>query len=161
MTKTTKTVLLVLTGVVVCTAILVAGVGVWFFTSAVESVAVDGSEAARSFADVRARFAGSEPVLVMADSRPQFTRQPPATPPARELESLRLMAWDPDERQLANVTIPFWLVKLRDGPFSISASTFLPNVRVSIRAAELERYGPALLMDQSDQDGARVLIWTE
>ena len=52
-------------------------------------------------------------------------------------------------------------MQLRDGPFSISASTFLPNVRVSIRAAELERYGPALLMDQSDQDGARVLIWTE
>lgn len=161
MTKTTKTVLLTLAGIVVCTAILVVGVGVWFFSSAIETLQADGPAAAQSFADVRARFAGSDPVLAMSDSGPRFTRQPPAAGPEREVENLRLIAWDPEEGQIASVTIPFWLVKLRDGPFSISASTVLPNVRLSIRASELEQYGPALLMDQSGEDGSRVLIWTE
>jgi hypothetical protein len=160
MKKTTKTVLLVLVGVVLCVAITVVGLGVWFFTSALQTVTADEPEAARTFADVRARFADTEPVLVMTESGPRFARQPPAAP-AGQLERVRLIAWDPDEGRMASVTIPFWLIQMRDGPFSISASTFVPNVRASVRAADLERYGPALLFDQRDEDGSRVMIWTE
>jgi hypothetical protein len=161
MKKTTKTVLVILVGVVLCVTITVVGLGVWFFASAIQTVAADPPAAAQSFADVRARFNGVDPILVMRDTGPEFVRQPPETPPGRKLERVRLIAWDPDENQLASVTIPFWLVKMRDGPFSISASTFVPHVRVSVRGSQLERYGPALLFDQQVEDGSRVIIWTE
>lgn len=160
MQKTTKTVLLVLTGVVLLVGVTAVGLGVWFFTSAIESAPADAAQATASFSEVRARFPVGDPVLEMTDAGPRWNRQPP-TGPVRSLETLRLIAWDPDDGELARVTIPFWLVQMRDGPFSLSASTFLPNVRLSVRAADLERYGPAVLMDHQAEDGARVLIWTE
>jgi hypothetical protein len=43
----------------------------------------------------------------------------------------------------------------------MSASTILPNVKVSMTARELERYGTAIVLDQLDEDGSRVPIWTE
>jgi hypothetical protein len=161
MTKTTRNVLLLIVGLVVFCAIAIVGFGVWFFTSALEQTPADVARATESFAEVRGRFQNGEPLLSMTPQGPVFVRQPPATPPARDLESLRLIAWDPEEGQLARVTIPFWLVRLKEGPFSISASTILPNVRVSMTADELERYGPSLLLDQQDEDGSRVLIWSE
>jgi hypothetical protein len=53
------------------------GVGVWFFTSALESVAADQTRATRSFADVRARFDGREPIMRMTDRRPIFSNTLP------------------------------------------------------------------------------------
>ena len=160
MTKSAKTVLLLIVGLVGVAGIAVVGFGVWFFTSALESVPADQAHATQSFADVRSRFDGSRPIIRLTEHGPVFEQAPPAIPP-RNLESIRLIAWDPDDEQLTSVSIPFWLVRMRDGPFSISGSTILPNVKVSITARDLERYGPALLIDQTDEDGSRVLIWTE
>ena len=160
MTRTTKTIVLVIVGFVILSAITIVGLGVWFVTSAIDTVAADETTATQSFADVRSRFAGRDPILTMTDRGPIFAQPPPEMPP-QDLETIRLIAWDPNEEQLASFTLPFWLVRMRDGPFSISASTMLPNVKVSLRAHDLERYGPALLIDQVDEDGSRVLIWTE
>jgi hypothetical protein len=160
MTKTTKTILLVIVGVVILSGITIVGLGVWFVTSALDTVAADEAVATQSFADVRSRFEGREPILAMTDRGPVFAQPPPETP-QKDIENIRLIAWDRGEEQLASFTIPFWLVRMRDGPFSISASTMVPNVKVSVRARDLERYGPALLIDQIDEDGSRVLIWTE
>lgn len=160
MRKSTKTVLAVLAGVVVLVGVTVVGLGFWFFTSVVETTPADVTQASASFSEVRARFLGGEPVLEMTGDGPRFVRQPPAEP-VRSIETIRLIAWAPDEGELARVAIPFWLVQMRDGPFSISSSTFVPNLKLTVRAADLERYGPAILIDHQNEDGERVLIWTE
>ena len=161
MTKTGKSILLVVLALIVFVVVMVVSAGVWFFTSALQTVAADQTRATQSFADVRGRFDGSDPVLRMTDSGTVVTRQPPDTRPGRELQKVSLIAWDPDEERLATVTLPFWLLRMKDGPINLSARSAVPNVRVSLTVTELERYGPALLLDHTDGDGARVLVWTE
>ena len=162
MTKTGKTILLVVVGLAGLVGITIVGVGVWFFTSVLQTVAADEARATQSFADVRARFAGAEPVLRMTERGPELNRQPPETAPERDVQRVSLIAWDPDDEQLATVTLPFWLLRLKkDGEINLSSSSTVPNVRVAFKVSEVERYGPALLMDFTSGDGSRVLIWTE
>src|SRR5688572_7431738 len=161
MTKTGKTVLLVVAGLIICIGIVGVAATVWFFTSAFESVAADEGRATRSFADVRARFNGSVPVLDMTDRGPVVTRKAPEAIPGRDLNNVHLIAWDPRDEQLTTVTLPFWMLRLKEGPINVSAESAVPDVRLSMTVEELERYGPAILIDHREQDGSRVLIWTE
>ena len=161
MTKTGKTVLLVVGGLIICVGIVGVATAVWFFTSAFQSVSADEGRATRSFADVRARFNGSVPLLEMTDRGPVVTRKTPDAIPGRDLKNVHLIAWDPGDEQLATVTLPFWVLRLKDGPINISAESAVPDVRHSMTVEELERYGPAIIIDHTEQDGSRVLIWTE
>lgn len=161
MTKTGKTILLVIVGLVVCVAIVGIGTAVWFFTSALETVQADEGRATRSFADVRARFDGSAPILNMNDDRPVVTRKPPEASTVRDLKNVHLISWDSGDEKLATVTLPFWMMRLSEGPINISGETAVPGVRLSMTVEELERYGPAIWIDHQERDGSRVLIWTD
>jgi hypothetical protein len=159
--KRRSTFVLVVAGLAVCMIVLFAGGIAWFFTSALERSQLDAAAADVSIEQVRGKFRGTEPVMLMQEDRPVLARQPPTAPPERVLESLHMMGWDPDRQVLAHVTLPFWLVRMKPGNINLSASSAVPNVRVSLTVKELERYGPALVLDHTGDDGAHVLIWTE
>ena len=99
--------------------------------------------------------------MLMKEERPVLVREPPNAPRAQALQRLHMIGWDPDREVLAHVTLPFWLVRMKPGNINLSASSAVPNVRVSLTVEELERYGPALVLDHTGDDGAHVLIWTE
>ena len=161
MAKTGKTILLVIAGLVICVAIVSVGTAVWFFASALDTVSADSGTATRSFADIRARFQGIDPILRLTDSGPVVTRKPPEASAAGGLRTVHLAAWDPGNEKMATVTLPFWLLRFKTGEINISAESAAPGVRLSTTVRELEQYGPAIWIDHQDQDGSRVLIWTE
>ena len=172
MTKTGRTIVMAVVALIFLVGMTVVGLGVWFFTSALETVASDEAGATQSFDEVRGRFAGSEPVLRMTERGPVISREPPSAPTnaaqafrqtatRSELQRVRVLAWDADERRLASVNLPFWLVRLRPGQLNVSATSAVPNMRLSITVDDLERYGPAVLIDHTDEDGSRILVWTE
>jgi hypothetical protein len=72
-----------------------------------------------------------------------------------------MLAWKPGNAELVNVRLPFSLLRLRSGPIDIGASSYSPNARFSMTVRDVERYGPALWVDHMEEDGARVLVWTE
>ena len=59
MTKTTKTILMVVAGLAICAVVVVVGGGIWIYTSAVSSESADEPTALKTLADTRARFAGA------------------------------------------------------------------------------------------------------
>ena len=159
--KTWKPVVWVIAGLVVCAIVALVAVGAWFFTSALERSHLDAAAADLSFEQVRDQFRGQEPVLLMEANRPVLARQPPSESPARDLQRLHMMGWDDDRQVLAHVTLPFWLVRMKPGKINLSVSGGAPNMRLALTVEELERYGPALVLDHTADDGAHVLIWTE
>jgi hypothetical protein len=73
-----------------------------------------------------------------------------------------IKAWDPDEGRIVNLTIPIWVlamgkrkVDLGFGPDSFDMR------RLDLDFKDIERIGPALLIDVRSRSGERVLIWTE
>ena len=117
--------------------------------------------AEQEFDAVRKQFADRLPLLEMHDGRPRFTAehdQPAPASPAR-LESLNVLAWDPDDQHLARVAIPFWLVRMKAEPFRFSAYASGFDDRIDLRPQDIEKYGPGIILDTQRDSGARVLLW--
>src|SRR5918993_5702722 len=141
MTKTGKTVLLAVVALVTMCGIVVVGLAIWFFTSALESVPADEAQAARSFAEVRAKFGNRTPLLEVTDRGPVLVDKTGDRTAAGDIESVRVIAWNADEQKLATVSLPFWILRVTDGPINVSASS-ATSTRLTVTADELERYGP-------------------
>jgi hypothetical protein len=146
-------------GVLIFLVVVIVGGGAWFFASAFESIPANEASATASFDQVRQRFAGVVPVFALeASETVAVQREPLPEGAARPVARLLLRHWDPDDDELVEVTLPFWLVRLNPGEFSVTADQH--GLR-GVTAAQLERYGPTLLVDHSGRGGDRLLIWTE
>src|SRR5207249_525554 len=77
--------------------------------------------------------------------------------------NLHILAWNPDRGRLARVSVPFWLLRMGHGKFNLvpSEGSGFTLERLNLDVPDLERIGPALVLDYGAQSGERVLIWTE
>ena len=71
------------------------------------------------------------------------------------------MVWDPDDDRMSHVTLPFWLLRLKAGPLDISSKVMIDHHHIDMTVEQIERYGPALLVDHEGRGGDRLLLWTE
>jgi hypothetical protein len=162
MTKKQRTILLAILAIAGVLAIAVVGTGIWIFRSLVENVSMNEAAATRSFDDVRARFGDTGPVVALRDG-PVLLRRPPETQPAATLKTLHIMRWDDRAERMSRIDLPFSLLRMKDGLFRLKAE---PNATVlsfstSLSVAKIERYGPALLVDDRLPNGDRVLVWSD
>lgn len=121
---------------------------------------VDEAGAGDAFDEVRARFAGQEPLVTIDGGRLTVVelerRMASYTGPTPQ--TLRVLVWSEDEGKLVRLAIPFWLLRLsRDQPMNLDIDGM---ERIRVTPAELDRAGPALVLDHRDRD-ARILMWTE
>jgi hypothetical protein len=138
------------------------GSAVWLFTRSFELGQADAASASQQYDQIRSRFAGITPVIDIRDEKPVITRRPPAQSTGARLATLRILAWDPDDKGLARIDLPFWLLRLKSGPIEIvSDHSRISDTELGITVEELERYGPTLVLDHEGEDGERVLVWTE
>ena len=165
MTKKQQTILLTIIGVFVVLVIVIVGAGIWIARSLFDNVSMDEATATRTMDDVRMRFANAVPVL---DFQPQgltLSRHPPDTRPPGALTTLHILRWDVHEDRLTRVELPFWLLRLRDSPIDVmyedASSGLRTRTSTSIRVSDIERFGPALLVDGPLPDGGRVVAWTD
>jgi hypothetical protein len=165
MTKKQQTILLAIIGVVVVVVIVVVGVGVWVATSLFDNIDMDEASATKTIDDVRAKFANAVPVLVLQPQGLKLARKPPDTAPAVELKTLHILRWDVHEERLTRVELPFWMLRLKDSPIDVMYENESTGLRTrtatSIRVSDIERFGPALLVDGQLPDGGRIVAWTD
>jgi hypothetical protein len=162
MTRKQKTILLAILGVVSVLAIAVIGTGIWIVRSMVENVSMNEAEATRSFDDVRARFGDTGPVISLRDG-PVLLRRAPETQTAAALRTLHILRWDGRAERMSRIDVPFSLLRMRDGLFRVKAEADTNGLSfsTSLRVADIERYGPALLVDDSMPNGDHVLVWSD
>jgi hypothetical protein len=142
----------------------IAGAGIYFVSKHVKTSRVTSSSAIRQFDEAMVRFKDQKP-LIEIDSNERVRRARDtadlATSPTRATNMV-IKAWNPDEGRIVNLTIPIWIlamgqrkVDLGFGPDSFDLR------RLKLDFKEIERIGPALLVDVHTRSGERVLIWTE
>jgi len=122
----------------------------------------DAPEALRRFAAVRSALGQSPPLLTLDESGNVTRRaEPPGTFPVRP-HRLAVLTYQAGERRLVSADVPFWFFKLK-GPAAQYAvrGTGLDFTRLQITAADLERHGPAVVVDHTRANGDRLLVWTE
>jgi hypothetical protein len=123
--------------------------------------ATEGS-ADEEFAKIVATFEGQKPYLVIKDGEPVVTDAPAASP-GKPVEALHIIIWDPDERKVVKLNMPFWLLRMTKGqPIRISSNDEPGEaMKLKITVEDLERRGPGLILDHKEASGGRVLVWAQ
>ena len=147
--------------IVACLAIL--GAGVYYVARQVDIQPATGASAERQFANALSRFRGQRPLIIIEGDDWNLQQTPSPEAAERDVESLQVLVWEPDENKLARVRLPFWLLRLA-GPGRIKLSPGhsdleLDHLRITV--GDIERHGPGLILDHAERDGSRVLVWAE
>jgi hypothetical protein len=111
---------------------------------------------------VRAALGQSPPLLTLDESGNVIRRTEPAGAFPVRPHRLVALTYQSAERRLVSADVPFWFFKLK-GPAAQYAvrGTGLDLERLQITAADLERHGPAIVIDHTRANGDRLLVWTE
>jgi hypothetical protein len=119
-------------------------------------------DAVRAFEEVLSRLGRTQPIVVMdGEGRPQRVLDVPRDA-IGPVAVLSVLAYHVGTERLVTAEMPFWFVRLK-GPaarFALRGTGFDLD-RVGLAPAELERYGPGLVLDERRANGDRVLVWTE
>jgi hypothetical protein len=144
-------------------AIAGAAFTAYWVSSHLDFVETAAPEAAKTFDEVRAKFPGQRPLIEFQNGeRGNITTNQAPTNSAGKLTTLHIIAFDDDEGRMVRVDVPFWLLRLKSGPiaFSSYASGF-DDRGVKLSVEDIERRGPGIVLDLSEPNEGRVLIWAE
>jgi hypothetical protein len=151
-------------GVGLLTLIAVAGAGVYFLSRHVDARRSTGAEALRSLETQRTVFKDQPPLFQVDSNDRTLPTRPLSSLPTSSVkpEHLWILAWDPDEERLVKVSLPFWLLRMGRRKIDVfSGDRQFDLERLSLDINELERIGPALVIDIRAKRGERVLVWTQ
>jgi hypothetical protein len=150
--------------VAMCVIALVGGAAFLFYRH-IRTEVVSSDTADSRMADVRAKFGGQEAFLrIASDGSAEIAGRPDAGGSHAPLISLRVLAYNPTEGRLADVNVPFWLLRLApDGQLRLDADTGIDfdAERLNLNVSALEALGPGVVLDHAQADGTRLLVWTE
>jgi len=144
--------------------VAMAAIGFYFASQHIDTRVASPASAARDFEAVRARFTGQKP-LIELDDNGRFVRantDRPVPAHASSPEKLHVLAYDPDDGRIVQLSIPFWLLRLKAGGASIDFNgreMDFEDLRVTV--ADLERFGPTLIAEHKAPDGSHVIVWSQ
>lgn len=148
-------------GFFVLCVVAFAAFGLYFVSRNLDMTQATATEASDSFESVRARFKEPPILTIDVDERVTLSRPPPDAAPAERPTKMYVMAYDRSDERIVRVTVPFWMLRMgRENIRLGSGSNDIDFEKLRITAEELERYGPALLLDHAEGRN-RVLVWTQ
>jgi hypothetical protein len=143
--------------------LVVVGTGVYFISQTIDAKRMTPAEAEAEFADVRQRFQHDEPLLEMRDGGAVSTER--LEERARNYHgplptTLHILAWEEGEHRRVRLSLPLWLLKWKTG-HGVNLDLDEAGIeKLEIKAEDLERAGPALLVDRKE-GRQRLLMWTD
>ncbi|MGH9202356.1 MAG: hypothetical protein ACRD2A_14100 [Vicinamibacterales bacterium] len=156
----------ILGGIAIVFAFLAIGavvVGVSWMREHIDVVDSSEADAARAFDEIHAKFPGQRPLLELRDRTPHYVEERASQRnSSATITTMHVVAWDSDERRLARIDVPWWVLRLKSGTISFSSyASGLDDAGVKLRPEDIERHGPGILLDFTMPREGRVLIWTE
>ena len=143
--------------------IAMAGAGLYFFSQHISARNVSATTAATEFDSIRSQFTGQKALIELDERGNVFHANTDRPAGTQRVQSLNIMAFDPDDEKVVKMDLPFWLVRLKMGGtrFEVGRGNNIDLANLHLTVEDLERYGPTLILDHKKSDGSRVLIWSQ
>jgi len=151
-------------GVCVLGLFAIAGTGVYFVSRHIQVRPTTSANALQTFDAARARFKTEQPLIEIDEfEHPRSARRLADVPTSTvKPTDLHVLVWKADENKLINLSVPFWILRFGRQKMKLAGEGGGFNVeRLNLDVPELERIGPALVLDFRPPSGERVLIWTQ
>lgn len=150
-------------GVCVLGMSIIAGAGVYFVSRHIQVRGTTSASALQTFEAARATFKAQQPLIELdAFERPREVRPIAELPtsPVKPVD-LHVLVWKASDNQLVNISVPFWVLRLGNQKMDFLNGHDVNFDQLHLSVADLERIGPALVLDYRQTSGERVLIWTQ
>ncbi len=144
---------------ILCCVALV-GAGFYLVSRHIDARPVTVAQADSEFAHVRAQFNDQAPLLEIKNDKVFCERlaERVGTYHGPMPTMLNVLAYDRKDAKRVHVSIPLWLLHMK-GKMKLQAND-LGIERYDLSVDDIERAGPALLIDHTDGH-ARLLVWTK
>jgi hypothetical protein len=120
------------------------------------------AEAERRIASVRASLPSKAALIELDDEGRGIRMSSPGDGGTRPIARLKALGWRAADQRLVSADSPFWFFKLKAPAARYAlAETGFDLDRLGLTPADIERYGPAVIVDHTSRDGSRLLVWTE
>jgi hypothetical protein len=139
--------------------VCVVGTGFYLFSRHIDARHVTQAQADKEFEQIRLRFKNAEPLLEIKNDKvyPNKLEERAGTYTGPLPTMLNVLAYDRQESKRVHLSIPLWLLHMK-GKMKLQGED-MGVERLDLSVEDIERAGPALLIDHSDGH-ARLLVWT-
>ena len=120
------------------------------------------AEAERRIATARAGLPSKTPLVDLDDQGRVVRIRSSSAGNVRPVSRLKALAWHAADQRLVSADTPFWFFTLK-GPAAryALAGTGFDLDRLGLTPADLERFGPGVVVDYASRDGDHLFVWTE
>jgi hypothetical protein len=122
-----------------------------------------GQEADNAFETARARFPVRLPLVQIVDPGPIMMdvrlNKAPGSAPRQHLQDFHVLAWDSRSGKLVRSRAPVWWMNF--SAENVLANLGVPMGGLTLTVADVERYGPGIIVDFAPPGGGRVLVWVQ
>jgi len=129
------------------------------------AVSLEQAEPVRAmevFAQVRAGLGRVQPIITLDESGVAAQLSQPASSDKFQLSYIKALAYQTDKQTLVRATVPYWFYKLKGPAIQLALHDTEINLKkLGISAAELEKHGPGMVLDETRSNGDQLIIWTE
>jgi hypothetical protein len=137
-----------------------AAIVVWRQTTVTTSQA---AEAEQAFERARAQFPARLPLIQIVDPGPIMMdvriHRAPESAPRQALQDFHVLAWDSRSARLVRSRAPVWWMHF--SAENLLAQLGVPMGGLALTVADVERYGPGIVLDFTPPGGGRVLVWVQ
>ena len=139
-----------------------AGVGlvVWRHTALTKPAA---AEAQAAFTSLRERYKGRAPLVEIKNMGPLMIdariNRLPESAPRHRVRHFHVIVWDSRGGSFVRSSAPVWWMHFNGD--SLLSQLGVPIGGLSLTVADVERYGPGIIVDFQPPGGGHMLVWTE
>jgi hypothetical protein len=120
------------------------------------------AEAERRIANARAGLRAKAPLIDIDDDGHVVRARSSSDGTARPVARLKALAWRDSDRRLVSADTPFWFFRLKApaARYALEGTGFDLD-RLGLTPADIERFGPGIIVDHASRDGSLLFVWTE
>jgi len=117
---------------------------------------------AQQMAETRARFKGQTPFIELRANGAPVVHRDQQGPTRHSLNAMVVVGWDGRSRQgVFRLKAPFWVVSMNSRRHLRVSRPDGGTIDLQVSIEDLERRGPGLILDRTDQRGRQLIVWTE
>jgi hypothetical protein len=150
-------------GVVFTIVVIVAalaGTGAYFVLRHLEKTVTSEAEANKEMDAVRSRYAPRAPLVEISDPRSgdiRINREP--APAAARVGTVHVINWKSEDNELIRTEVPLRLARFSS--INIASQLGVAPERFRLTVADIERYGPGIVVDYRSPGTMRILVWVD
>ena len=127
-----------------------------------QDTGVSAESAAKTMAEARERFKGQTAFVEIGPHGDPIVHKELEGPARQPVSAVVVLGWDGGHRQgVFRLKMPFWGVTIGNRRNLRVSRPDGRTVDLQVSAEDLERRGPGLILDRTDERGRQLLVWTE